>query len=301
MLPLALLAALLPGPASAADTPDGAVSALLGALDSGRFASVDGLVCARKRTDAERRLELAQVVTDLPPSTRAAALRSIDVRVSHALVQVVEEDGADAVVRVIASIAAQLDERALRRALTNASAPTDLIDAAIWQALLDQRVVDRMARLPASAQLDEELTVTREGGDWRVCDDLGWGLELLDPSDVCGLLSPRELSLIAGVDFATTATSDDGCEYATPRGSADPSSVRLWLEDGDLELVEQAFPDGRTVTVAGFDGYVAHGSVRIDLGGRVLVIQPALLGAGGGDPEDVALSLAEVVVPRIAR
>ncbi|MFN8620123.1 MAG: hypothetical protein U0869_05170 [Chloroflexota bacterium] len=83
-------------------------------------------------------------------------------------------------------------------------------------------------------------------------------------------------------------------------GQRDPSSVRLWLEEGDLDLVEQAFPDGRSVTVAGFDGYAADGTVRIDLGGRVLVIQPALLGAGGGDPADLALSLAEVVVPRIA-
>ncbi|MFN8621437.1 MAG: hypothetical protein U0869_11905 [Chloroflexota bacterium] len=299
-LSMALLATLAPAHALAADTPAGAVTALLDALDGERFGAIDGLVCADQRNDAERRLDLAQVVADLPANVRGAAQRAIDVRVTRVDAQVVEEDGADAIVQLTGSIGASLDARVLRRALANAAAPTDLIDAGLWQDLLAERVADRMARLPAAAQLDEELSVVREGSEWRLCDDLGWGLELLDPSDVCGLLSPRELSLVSGLAFASSDPSDGGCQYATPKGSADPSSVRLWLEEGDLDLVEQAFPDGRSVTVAGFDGYAADGTVRIDLGGRVLVIQPALLGAGGGDPADLALSLAEVVVPRIA-
>jgi len=300
VLAIALLASWVPGVTSAADTPDGAVSALLDALDAGRFATINSLVCPDQRKDAARRLDLTQVVRDVPSPVRAAALRAVDVRTSRVDVQVVEEEGPDAVVQVTASITSSLDQRALRRILAGATPPTDLIDPSIWPALLGERVVDRMTKVPAIAQLDEELTVTRESGEWLVCDDLGWGLELLDPSDVCGLLSPRELALLSGLAFSSSDASDGSCQYGTPRGSPDPSTLRLWLEDGDLDLVEQAFPDGRTLDVAGFDGYAADGTLRIDLGGRVLVIQPTLLGADVGDPVDLALSVAGVVVPRIA-
>jgi len=290
-------------PAVATDEdPAAAVVTLFEALDAGRFRDVAALECVARRTEAMRRLDLTEVMRDVPGTARTSFLRLVDVSVRRLDVQLLEEDGDRALAGVTATVAASLDENGLRRALWGASWSGGVVDDAIRRAVLDQRIRDQLAAIPSPAFIDTEVELVHEDGAWKVCSDVGWGMEALEPGDVCGLLSPAELAILVEIPFAQRSAEGAGCTYTASDGSDQLSSVNVRLEDGDLELIRSTFADGSPISVAGFDAFVASGSLWVDLGGQLLTIQPALIGAPDGtDPGLLAQAIAEVIVPRIGR
>ncbi len=284
------------------DDPSEAVVALFEALDAGRFDEIRDLECTEWRDDAARRLDLTDVMRDAPVSARAAFLRLLDVSVRRLDVQVLEEDGDHAIAWVTATIAASLDEGGLRRALRSASWSGGIVDDAIRRSVLEQRIHDQLTAIPSPAFIDSEVELVHEAGAWKVCGDIGWGMDALDPGDVCGLLSPAELAILVAIPFTERVPEGSGCTYAASDDAGQLSTVNVRLEEGDLDLVRSTFADGTSVRVDGFDAFIAAGSLWVDLGGQLLTIQPTLIGAPGGtDPGMLAQAIAEVIVPRIGR
>lgn len=289
------------GPVLASGTPDGAVLDLVGALDTGRFGAIPTLTCAARDEDAVRRMDLSAVLSEVPADLRADVASTLDVRPDGVVAEVLEEDGADALVRLTGSLWVSLDRKALRRTLMDSVPPDGLIDQSIFRVLVAERIEERIGDLQPVTSLDEEVQVTREGGEWRVCDDIGWGLEPLDPADVCTLISPRELSLLAPWSLETATRSGDACHYATAEGSDDASSIDVWLDEGGLDLVRTAHPDGVAFDASGYQGFAAEGAAWLDLGGRSLVVRVTAIGNGDVDPAMLAQTIVEVVATRIDR
>ena len=284
------------------DDPSAAVGALFEALDAGRFGDVGDLECAERRDEATRRLDLTGVVREVPGAARASFLRLLDVSVRRLDIQLLEEDGERALAVVTATVATSLDEAGLRRALRATSWSGGIVDDAIRRAVLGQRIRDQLAAIPSPAFIDSEVELVHEDGAWKVCGDLGWGMEALDPGDVCGLLSTAELAILVAIPFSEREAEGAGCTYTASDDAGQLSSVNVRLEDGDLGLVRSTFADGTSLSVAGFDAFVAAGSLWVDLGGQLLTIQPTLIGAPEGtDPGRLAQTIGEVVVPRIGR
>ena len=306
-LSLALAFALaigLPGMPAVADSddPSEAVVALMEALDAGRFDEIGDLECTAWRDQAARRLDLADVMRDAPVTVRSAFLRLLDVSVRRLDVQILEVDGDHAIAGVTATIAASLDESGLRRALRAASWSGGIVGDAIRRSVLEQRIHDQLAAVPSPAFIDSEVELVHEDGAWKVCGDIGWGLDALDPRDVCGLLSPAELAILVAIPFSERTAEGSGCTYAASDDAGQLSTVNVRLEEGDLDLVRSTFADGTSVTVEGFDAFAAAGSLWVDLGGHLLTIQPTLIGAPSDtDPGMLAQAIAEVIVPRIGR
>jgi hypothetical protein len=239
---------------------------------------------------------------DIPVSSRPVILRLVDVRVTDLAVTVLEEDADRAVAQVTGRIVTRLDDASLSRALRALDWPDATLDAAVRRSVVAQRIRERLESLSSPAILDRDVELRREGGDWTVCGDLGWGVEPLDPSDVCGLLSIGELRILAPLDLTERSAEAGACTYAAATGSGLLSTVQVRLDEGGLALVRSAYPEGSELQLSGMDAYAAAGSVWVDLGGRLLTIQPTLVDAPPEiDPQRLALAIAAVTVPRIDR
>jgi hypothetical protein len=296
-----LIANLAAAPVLASATPEAAVLDMVAALDAGRYSAIPGLTCSAKDEEAVRRLDLSMVLAEVPAEVRAAAGRTLDVRADGMVAEVIEEEGADALVHLTGSLWVSLDRKALRRILMGSITPDGILDRSLYRAVAATRIEGRIAALQPVTTLDVEVAVTREGGEWRVCDDLGWGLEPIDPADVCTLISPRELSLLAPWPMETATPSEAACHYSTSDGSGDASAVDLWVDEGSLDLVRSAHPDGIGFEVAGYPGLAVEDTAWLDLGGRALVVKVTAIGAGDLDATLLARTIAEVIATRIGR
>jgi len=280
--------------------PGDAVRAVFDALDRGRFGDIPRLFCSAHREDAARRLDLTDVMRDVPGVSRGSFIRLLDVTVSRFSTTILEDDSARALVEATATIEVTLDETGLRRALAGLPMPIGVLDGPQLRSITAQRIRERLASVPSPLSLDEEIEVVWEAGAWKVCGDIGWGIEALDPADVCSLFSPAELAILVAIPFSQRTATGSGCTYSAADGTGELSTVNVRLEEGDLELFRSAFPAGASFTIMGLDAYAADGSVWVDLGGTHLTIQPALyLPPDGTDPQRLAEAIAEIVVPRI--
>jgi hypothetical protein len=296
-----VLFAGLPGPSSADDgTPAGAVESLAQALRTGRGSDLSALMCRARRDDGTRRMDLTSIMRDVPQASRPSFTRLLSVRIPPLELVTLEEEADRAVVHASGTVSVSMSENGLRRALAAIDWPDGTLDAAVRRAILTQRIRDRLATLPSPAVLDSEIELVREDGAWKVCSDIGWGLEPLDPKDICGLLSPAEIQILAPLAISQEAPQASGCIYRAAPDTGDLSSVTIRVADGDLPLVQSAYPDGATMVLGGLDAYATSGSLWIDLGGRLLTIQPKLIGAPAEvDADRLALAVAAVIVPRI--
>jgi hypothetical protein len=296
-----LVANLAAVPVLASATPEGAVLDMVDALDAGRYGAIPGLTCSAKDEEAVRRLDLSTVLADVPADVRAATGRTIDVRADGMTAEVIEEEGSDALVHLTGTLSVAFDRKALRRILMDSIAPDGILDQAVYRAVAATRIEGRIAPLQPAIALDVEVAVVREGGEWRFCEDLGWGLEPIDPSDVCNLISPRELSLLAPWPLETATPTGTACHYSTGDGSGDASAIDLWVDEGGLDLVRSAHKDGVAFEVDGYPGFAAEDTAWLDLGGRSLVIRVTAIGSGDVDRLALARTVAEVVATRIGR
>lgn len=297
-----LLTNLAATPAHAATSPEGAVLEVVAALDGGRFGAIPGLTCGTRDDEAVRRLDLSGALAEVPAEVRSAVARTLDVRAEGIAAEVIEAEGGDALVHLTGSLSVTLDRKALRRILMDSIARDGILDQALYRAVAATRIEERLAALQPATLLDEEVAVTREGGEWRLCDDLGWGLEPIDPADVCDLISPRELALLAPWPLETATASGEGaCHYSTAEGSDDASAVDLWVEEAGLDLVRSAHPDGVAFEIDRYPGFAVGDTAWLDLGGRSLVFKVTAIGAGDLDVTTLVRSIAEVVATRIGR
>lgn len=116
---------------------------------------------------------------------------------------------------------------------------------------------------------------------------------------LCDLVSVDEMAALGLPLDSLTAVSDTACTYDTDAGT---HALSISLEDADLDLVRQLYPDGQELTVAEHAAYTDGRSLWVALEPGVLAIEPDLglsAVAASLDRVSYATSVAELLLSRL--
>ncbi len=293
--------------AQAADTPEGAVDALLDTILAKDWDGLAPLVCEAKRDEVAAQFDLTQVYggegIDAGPLVDAMALR-IDGRAVSLLSEV--EGTASVQLRGTLHIAvdAAVAREWVRQSLEATGQPTD-------DTTVEQFLAFFLESMEEGSDLTSTVDVTREAGDWRVCDDLvddpgasfDPGASLPPPVDpLCDLMTPAELNAATGLLFVSATPYDGGCSWDSDAAD-EYYNVSIYREDGDLEFIKQVWTDGQDVTIGGMPAWATPDGTWVDLGNGLLTIMPYLDGAASTasvDPVAFARTVGDIVVARLS-
>jgi hypothetical protein len=120
------------------------------------------------------------------------------------------------------------------------------------------------------------------------------------PTGLCAL-TLEEVESVTGLDFARIHELPTACSY-TSDPAADLFALDLRIRsDPDLELVRLTYGrGGQDTTVAGLPAWSSDDGLFVDLGERLLVVQPVFfLSSATPDPVAIQAPLAELAAPRI--
>lgn len=137
---------------------------------------------------------------------------------------------------------------------------------------------------------------------WRALQEAVPGPGAPSTGPIC-LLSPDELAEVTALPFQTVSATDDACAYqGSPR---DRFALDLRLVDPDTgtatdDLAVARLDAGRDVTVRGYPAWLTKDGVSVDVGTRVLVVEPILfLDDVDADASDMALAVADLAAERL--
>lgn len=304
---LSVLPGLAPAAVRAADTPDGAVDALLDAIVEKRWDQLGPLVCEERRDEVVSQYDLGQQLggddMDVQP-----LIDSITFTIDDRSVTVLSEDGDTASVELVGTLRATIDEELarewMRALLEEFGQPSD-------DATIDQFLGEMTADMAEGEDLASVVEVIREDGQWLVCDDLEGDDpdETFDPGAtmapvedaLCDLMTVEEANAATGLAFVQTTPYSGGCSWDSDIMSEDYYSVSIYLEDGELEFIRDIW-EGEDVTIAGMPAWATENGTWIDIGDGLLTIMPWLLGDDAQtnvDPVELARQIGEIVVPRL--
>jgi len=309
---LAVALTVMPGLATlvvrAADTPDGAVNAVLDTFISKQFDLLGPLVCEEKREEIIAEFDLRSLFggegVDAQPLVDAMTL-SIDDR----SVGVLSEDGDTASVQIGGTLRMVIDDAAARAwakaTLEAIGQPAD--DASI------EAYMGFFTLMVEGTPIDATVEVVRTDGQWLMCDDLESGEpeESYDPNatappavnPLCGLMTVEELNTLSPLVFALVTPTDGGCTY-DPDYEATGSfySVSIYLQEGELSFLKEVWPDGQDLTIAGKEAWGTETATWVDIGDGIIAIQPVIFASGDDEQVDVialATAIGEIIVPRL--
>jgi hypothetical protein len=120
------------------------------------------------------------------------------------------------------------------------------------------------------------------------------------PVGMC-LLTLDEVGALTDLTFTNALEQPTGCTYQSdPAGEMYALDLRI-LPESDIEAVRYTFVrDGMETTVAGMPAWSSADGLFIDVGERLLAIQPIFFFAEDApDPVAVQIPIAELAVPRV--
>jgi len=297
-------------PVRGADSPAGAVDAVLDALVAGPTDGVDagsvldGLVCAERRGGPEPVLDLAGAVGG-GVADAARLLEGAAITIDDRLVTVLDESTDAASVAVDGSLRVAPDADVargwVRAGLEAAGQPAS-------DAVVDRFLADLLATFTADVPIATAVSVVREDGAWLLCDVIRTGL-VLDPEAspapiagaLCDLMTVEELNAATGYAFVTATPFEDGCAWDSAV-AAGYHTIGVWRESGTLDEIRAVWMRGRELTVDGRPAWATSSGTWVDLGDGLLAVLPHLEGATVAEPMDAitfARTVAELVVPRL--
>jgi hypothetical protein len=121
-----------------------------------------------------------------------------------------------------------------------------------------------------------------------------------DASSMC-LLTLDELNDASGLAFVTSDEARGACSYASdPAIDMYALDLRIDTDDSTLDGIRFQYDrGGRDTTVAGFPAWSSDDGLFVDLGERLLVVQPIFfLAASELDPVAAQEAVAELAAPR---
>lgn len=302
-----LVPGLAPLVARAADTPDGAVNAVLDTIVSKQWDQIGPLVCEAKRDEVAAQFDLSAAFSgdgiDAAPLVDAMTL-TIDDRAVTVLSEL--EDSAS--VEISGLLRITVDEAVarewVRQTLGAAGQPTD-------DATIDQFMGFFLSSMDEGTDLTSTVDVIRENGGWLLCDDLEEDVpdESFDPDAslppavgaLCEFMTVEELNTATGLAFVSTTPFDGGCSWDSDL-SAEYYNVSLYQEDGELDFIKEVWTDGQELTIGGKPAWGTVNGTWVDLGDGLLTIMPYLDGAPSTESLDViafSQTIGDIVVPRI--
>ena len=279
-------------PTSAAATPDGAVVALLDAIEAGGGAAADpALRCAALRDEAAPLdpLTLLGPLADAVDGGPWAAARTI--AVGDRAVRTIAVSGDEALVALGATVVTSADPAALE-ALVVATI------VASGQPADEGSIAAALDRLPplldGSSPIGGSVRVVREAGEWRVCGDPL--AASAGRASICDRPDAAAIGALVG-DGVVATGSPGGCAWTTAAPGTGPApwvEARL-LPGATLGPIAAAWERGQPVTVAGRDGWAADGATWVAVDPSRLL---AVVAVDGDLARSGALAgaVAEVVV-----
>ena len=291
-------------PARAADSPAGAVDAVLDAIVAGEPGSLDPLVCAQRRGGVDVVLDLAGAlgggVVDV-----GALLDGATVALDDRSVMVVAETADAASVAIDGQLRITVDPTVarawLRAGLEAAGQPAP-------DAVVDWYLEGLLTILEDGIPMATAVHVVREGSEWLLCDVIRTGLAFnpdVTPTPItgalCDLMTVDELNAATGFAFLTATPFQRGCQWDAEVASG-YHTVSLRTEQGELDEITAVWMRGRELTVAGRPAWATSSGTWVDLGDGLLAILPQLDGAtvaGSMDAITFGRTVAELVVPRL--
>jgi hypothetical protein len=295
-------------PAAAADSPEGAVNALIDAVEGGDFASIDALVC-----EAERDSVLAMFDPGEAMGLSAGDL-PISFRFDDRALEVVSEDGDEVTIRLTGTMSMDVDEAEME------SVARALLEAEMGEASdedIEQMLPFMMMAFSQTASIDEEVTVVSEDGDWLVCGGLGDepvtdGFEdELSPTievpaeGVCALATPEELTAVGQLEYDTSSGWElTTCTYSTSDWEAYHNTTVTVELDSDAAYAAGAYGADQELEVAGAPAFTMdqpNSPLIVQVGPDVLNVtvwapEPA---PDGYDGTAQAVAIAELFAPRV--
>jgi hypothetical protein len=139
---------------------------------------------------------------------------------------------------------------------------------------------------------------------WRLMSRLPGPADPDDPNGPTCLLDPGEVTQLSGLPFASASGGDLNCLYAgtpTPDGYA----LDIRLEDPSIGSVEAnldlvSLDSGEATTVAEMPAWISEDGLWVDLGVRLLVVQPMWWPADTSRATgDILRSIAESMIERM--
>ena len=325
---IALGLLVAPGPTLAASSPEAAVLELLDRAAGRDLGDLDGLVCAAQQETVRNQLDPGTLLGDPSAAGGPGEPQRLAFAFTDRAVSVVSQAEDAAVVRLTATMTLDVDEGQVREYVLGLMEATD---TGFSDEDLEQMVGLFTTSLATAQEVDEEIALTREGGDWVVCDDLDGdpGLDAgldpgLDPGlepgvsepegavevdpagdpgpSLCDALPLADLNALGPLEYHEVAGDAGSCYYESVSEEAGFHALNMYTEVLDLEVLRQIFPEGSEVSVAGRAAYSDGTSLWVSLGERLLTIVPSFFGspvAETVDPLEYSLRVAEVIVPRL--
>ena len=299
---------LLAPPLSAqtADGPEAAVHDLLDALEADSLDDLDGLVCEERQAAIRDTFDVA---ADLPDGVDTETIAgAVDLFITDRTVELIEETGERAEVRIGGRLRALVDAALVRRL---AELSLGAFGTQVGSGQIDELVDQLTADLQAGSPIADDVTVTREGSAWLVCDDIAVGQGAAAPSDagegMCVYLTVSELNAIdeerggAGFDGYARSSWDEETGLCTyDEGEDGIGSVKLGRFDYPFEEVLAALT-GTDEMVAGRPAYLSGNDLFVQLVDGILYVNAPAKGMPDGQVDYLTMpaGVAELVLSRI--
>ncbi|CAN5778476.1 hypothetical protein BH23CHL8_BH23CHL8_27010 [soil metagenome] len=294
-----------PGPTLAASSPEAAVLELLDRAAGRDLGDLDGLVCAAHQETVRSQFDPGALLGDPSAAGGSGEPQGPAFEFSDRAVSVVSQDDDTAVVRLTATMTLDMDEAQVREYVLGLmeATDTDFSDEDI-----EQMVGLFTTGLATGQEVDEEIALIREGGEWVVCDDPEGSEPAIEPSvstdGICGLISPAELDGLGPLTYDSSYGSSDFCSFSSTSFD-DFHNLSLSFSAGtSLDEFRAIFAGGEDIDVAGLPAYAYAdgGALFVSVDGGVLQVAP-YLGEGPAvvevDTIAYASQVAELVIPRL--
>jgi hypothetical protein len=302
---LALTTVGMVAPATAADSPEAAVNQLLDASVSGDYDAIDTLVCEAERSAVRSMLDPGEAM-DVE-----MARELISFSIEDRAVEVVDEDGDEATVRVTGTMSMGVgdgDVEEVARMLVEADM------GELSEEDLEMMLPFMEMALTQTVPIDEELTVVREADEWVVCGGLGvssvddYDFETTNVSSdgLCGLVLPEELTAAGSVAYeSSSGWALNTCSY---QDSDYTQSTTVTVElDADAAYAAGAYGYDVELEVAGAPAFTSDqpgAPLLVQVGPDVLNVQVQAWDPGPtADDLDLleqTTAIAELFAPRVA-
>ena len=224
---LALTSLSLAAPVTAADSPEGAVNELIDMAASGDLSAIDQVVCEEQREAAVQQFD-PRTALGLSPDDQAL-LDAFTFQFDDRATEVLSQDEGTATVRLTATLNVSIDEAQARdmvRALLEAEGG-DVTDEDI-----DLMLPFMLSAFGEDQEIDDELMLVLEAGQWLVCG--GLGTEQVEPvgpaasvsfEGICGLTSIAQLNAItpAELEYDSSFGGEAFCSYSVSSYEVPPA------------------------------------------------------------------------------
>jgi hypothetical protein len=301
--------AAVPGPVSAADSPEAAVDELFDIVTDADFARITEVVCAADQAAAR---DAFDVGSQLGLGEGDALASALAINISDRAIEPVSVDGDIAVVKVAATMSMSVaDDQVedLVRAILEAEAGPD--DPPASEANVEMMVGLMGSAFNQTQRIEEEVSVIREDGEWLVCGGL-WeepeeppiGEASWSGEGLCALLAVDEVNAVGTLQYASAAGFETVCTISSSMGLEDGfHSATLSLNEGyQLATFEGVFGVDEEREVAGYPAFSSGDQVLVQVGEDVLQVSVFLdeNAPDGVDAVTQAIGLAALVAPRLA-